>query len=96
MPWYVTCEAEPAICLYKDAPKAWPDRVREVQGYVSEEEAGQRLAQVVSDPAMDKSGTYWSWSNEKGSFENQVSEEVSDGAKGQRLWEVSEKLVGLA
>ncbi|KAK9831373.1 hypothetical protein WJX81_006789 [Elliptochloris bilobata] len=66
------------------------------KGYVSEEQAGQRLAQVVSDPAMDKSGTYWSWSNEKGSFENQVSEEVSDGAKGQRLWEVSEKLVGLA
>lgn len=26
----------------------------------------------------------------------QVSEEVSDGAKGQKLWEVSEKLVGLA
>ena len=67
-----------------------------MQGYVSEEEAGRRLAQVVSDPAMDKSGTYWSWSNEKGSFENQVSEEVSDGAKGQRLWDVSEKLVGLA
>ncbi len=26
----------------------------------------------------------------------QVSEEVSDAAKGQKLWEVSEKLVGLA
>lgn len=73
-----------------EAPRA------RAQGYVSEEEAGRRLAQVVSDPAMDKSGTYWSWSNEKGSFENQVSEEVSDGAKGQRLWDVSEKLVGLA
>ena len=86
----------PGTGLSNSMPRAWPDSVPEVQGYVSEEEAGRRLAQVVSDPAMDKSGTYWSWSNEKGSFENQVSEEVSDGAKGQRLWEVSEKLVGLA
>jgi protochlorophyllide reductase len=43
------------------------------KGYVSEELAGQRLAQVVSDPEMDKSGVYWSWSNTKGSFENQVN-----------------------
>lgn len=52
--------------------------------------------QVVREPKMDKSGTYWSWSNESGSFENQVSEEVSDAEKGRKLWEVSEKLVGLA
>lgn len=66
------------------------------KGYVSEEEAGRRLAQVVSDPGMDKSGVYWSWSNTTGSFENQVSEEVSDDGKAAKLWEVSEKLVGLA
>jgi protochlorophyllide reductase len=52
--------------------------------------------QVVYDPKLSKSGTYWSWSNDSESFENQVSEEVSDGAKGQKLWEISEKLVGLA
>lgn len=52
--------------------------------------------QVISDPAMNKSGTYWSWSSEKGSFENTVSEEVSDGQKGKRLWMLSEKMVGLA
>lgn len=52
--------------------------------------------QVVSDPNMNKSGTYWSWSSEKGSFENTVSEEVSDSQKGKRLWMLSEKLVGLA
>ena len=66
------------------------------KGYVSEEEAGRRLAQVVSDPQLNKSGVYWSWSNNTGSFENQVSEEVSDAAKAAKLWEVSEKLVGLA
>jgi len=65
------------------------------KGYVSQAEAGRRLAQVVSDPAMGKSGVYWSWSERDGSFENQVSEEVSDDAKAARLWEVSEKLVGL-
>ncbi|KAG8464560.1 hypothetical protein KFE25_009928 [Diacronema lutheri] len=30
-------------------------------GYVSEEEAGERLAQCVTDPACKKSGIYWSW-----------------------------------
>lgn len=30
-------------------------------GYVGEQEAGQRLAQVISDPVCDTSGVYWSW-----------------------------------
>merc|ERR1711871_753604 len=30
-------------------------------GYVSEEEAGDRLAQVVAAPECAKSGVYWSW-----------------------------------
>lgn len=30
-------------------------------GYVGEEEAGERLAQVVDDPICAKSGVYWSW-----------------------------------
>jgi protochlorophyllide reductase len=30
-------------------------------GYVGEEEAGQRLAQVIDDPLCDKSNVYWSW-----------------------------------
>lgn len=65
------------------------------KGFVSEEEAGQRLAQVISDPKLAKSGVYWSWDNNS-FFENQPSEEVSDGAKAAKLWDVSEKLVGLA
>lgn len=68
------------------------------KGFVSETEAGRRLAQVVADPSPEfaKSGVYWSWSNESGSFENEVSDEVADGGKGQKLWDLSEKLVGLA
>jgi len=30
-------------------------------GFVSEEEAGQRLYQVIADPRCSKSGVYWSW-----------------------------------
>jgi protochlorophyllide reductase len=30
-------------------------------GYVAEQEAGERLAQVVDDPQCTKSGVYWSW-----------------------------------
>ncbi|KAH7576903.1 hypothetical protein ACOSP7_002405 [Xanthoceras sorbifolium] len=66
------------------------------KGYVSEEEAGQRLAQVVSDPHLTKSGVYWSWNKNSSSFENQLSKEASDAEKARKLWEISEKLVGLA
>jgi protochlorophyllide reductase len=30
-------------------------------GYVGEQEAGERLAQVIDDPKCDKSDVYWSW-----------------------------------
>ncbi|KAJ9563253.1 hypothetical protein OSB04_008413 [Centaurea solstitialis] len=66
------------------------------KGYVSEEESGKRLAQVVSDPSLTKSGVYWSWNKDSASFENQLSEEASDVAKARKVWEISEKLVGLA
>jgi protochlorophyllide reductase len=47
------------------------------QGYVSEDEAGRRLAAVVGDPAYNKSGVYWSWSNDSEAFVNVPSSEVS-------------------
>ncbi|KAF2539402.1 hypothetical protein F2Q70_00004920 [Brassica cretica] len=66
------------------------------KGYVPEAEAGKRLAQVVGDPNLTKSGVYWSWNKTSASFENQLSQEASDVEKARRVWEVSEKLVGLA
>ncbi|XP_022876491.1 protochlorophyllide reductase-like [Olea europaea var. sylvestris] len=66
------------------------------KGFVSEEEAGKRLAQVVSDPSLTKSGVYWSWNKASASFENQLSPEASDAAKARKIWELSDKLVGLA
>eukprot|EP01024_Parvocaulis_polyphysoides_P019418 TRINITY_DN1879_c0_g1_i1.p1 TRINITY_DN1879_c0_g1~~TRINITY_DN1879_c0_g1_i1.p1 ORF type:complete len:427 (-),score=68.92 TRINITY_DN1879_c0_g1_i1:446-1639(-) len=65
------------------------------KGFVSEEDAGKRLAQVMSDPELSSSGVYWSWDNATGAFVNELSTEASDDAKGERLWELSEVLVGL-
>lgn len=97
------------------------------KGFVSEAEAGKRLAQVrtkfpfwiltwskcfvifpvheilifwlkqvVGEPSLTKSGVYWSWNKDSASFENQLSQEASDVEKARKVWEVSEKLVGLA
>ncbi|XP_027339776.1 protochlorophyllide reductase, chloroplastic isoform X3 [Abrus precatorius] len=66
------------------------------KGFVSEDEAGKRLAQVVSEPSLTKSGVYWSWNKASASFENQLSQEASDAEKARKVWEISEKLVGLA
>ncbi|KAI3675399.1 hypothetical protein L1987_84989 [Smallanthus sonchifolius] len=65
------------------------------KGYVSEDESGKRLAQVVNDPSLTKSGVYWSWNKDSASFENQLSKEASDVSKARKVWEISEKLVGL-
>eukprot|EP01025_Chloroclados_australasicus_P023864 TRINITY_DN2405_c0_g1_i6.p2 TRINITY_DN2405_c0_g1~~TRINITY_DN2405_c0_g1_i6.p2 ORF type:complete len:401 (-),score=63.67 TRINITY_DN2405_c0_g1_i6:701-1903(-) len=64
------------------------------QGYVSEDEAGRRLAAVVTnkDGAYNQSGAYWSWSNDSEVFVNTPSDEVSDVEKGKRLWKLSERL----
>lgn len=68
-------------------------------GFVSEELAGQRVAEVVADPAYRQSGAYWSWGNRQKkngkSFVRQVSPEARDDEKAKRMWELSEKLVGL-
>ena len=75
--------------------------MKDVTGvYVGEEEAGERLAQVIDDPRCEKSGVYWSWGNrqKKGreSFVQEISDEASDDQKAIRLWELSAQLVGLA
>jgi len=69
-------------------------------GFVTEELAGERVADVVTDPKFNRSGVYWSWGNRqrqgREAFVQEVSVEASDDAKAVRLWELSEKLVGLA
>ena len=70
-------------------------------GYVSQELAGERLANVVANEEhRNPSGAYWSWGNRqkegRETFNQEVSDEALDNDKAVRLWELSEKLVGLA
>jgi protochlorophyllide reductase len=69
-------------------------------GYVSQDLAGERVAAVVADPEYRQSGAYWSWGNRQKkngkSFVQKVSPQARDDEKGDRMWELSAKLVGLA
>ncbi|MGJ3254131.1 MAG: protochlorophyllide reductase [Elainellaceae cyanobacterium] len=69
-------------------------------GYVSQELAGERVAAVVADPEYRQSGAYWSWGNRQKkngkSFVQKVSPQARDDEKAERMWNLSEKLVGLA
>lgn len=48
-------------------------------GFVSEQEAGQRLFQVAHDPRCNKSGVYWSWNG--GPRENRGIEAMEKGGQ---------------
>lgn len=69
-------------------------------GYVSQELAGERVAMVVADPDFKQSGAYWSWGNrqrkEGKAFVQRVSPQARDDEKGERMWDSTAKLVGLA
>jgi protochlorophyllide reductase len=69
-------------------------------GYVSQELAGERVAQVVADPEFKQSGVHWSWGNRqkagRPSFIQELSEKVSDDLKAKQMWDLSATLVGLA
>ena len=69
-------------------------------GYVSQDLAGERVAMVVADPEFKQSGYHWSWGNRqqqgREAFVQELSAEGSDDAKAKRLWELSERLVGIA
>lgn len=68
-------------------------------GYVSEELAGERVAEVVAEPQYNHSGVYWSWGNrqqkDRQSFVQEISNEASDDSKAKLLWDLSVKLVRL-
>lgn len=68
-------------------------------GYVSQELAGERVADVITKPEYGQSGSYWSWGNrqKKGreAFVQKVSPQARDEEKAERMWDLSERLVGL-
>ncbi|WP_413360189.1 protochlorophyllide reductase [Prochlorococcus sp. MIT 1201] len=68
-------------------------------GYVTQAKAGQRVAQVVTNPEFGVSGVHWSWGNRqkknRESFRQELSERATDPITAKRVWELSMKLVGL-
>ncbi len=68
-------------------------------GYVSQALAGERVADVVTDPAFAVSGVHWSWGNRQSKGGKQFSQELSDQASNpetaRRMWELTSQLVGL-
>ena len=69
-------------------------------GYVSQALAGERVAQVVADPAFAVSGVHWSWGNRQKQggkqFSQELSNKASDPEVAQGVWDLSMQLVGLA
>ena len=100
---YPGCVADTA--LFRETPKAFQTifpwfQKNITKGYVSQALAGDRVAQVVADPGFEVSGVHWSWGNRqregREAFWQPLSSQATDPVKGRRLWELSERLVGLA
>ena len=68
-------------------------------GFVSQDLAGKRVAQVVSDSEFGISGVHWSWGNRqrknRQQFSQELSERATDPLTSKRVWDLSMKLVGL-
>ena len=91
--------------LFRNTPRAFQTIFPWFQknitgGYVSQELAGERVAQVVADPAFAVSGAHWSWGNRQKAngqqFIQELSDKASDPVTAARTWDLSMKLVGLA
>jgi len=100
---YPGCVADTA--LFRDTPKAFQRlfpwfQKNITKGYVTQELAGERVAQVVADPAFSQSGVHWSWGNRQREgrqpFAQPLSAKANDHRRAERLWLLSEKSVGLA
>ena len=90
--------------LFRDTPKAFQTIFPWFQktitgGYVSQALAGQRVADVVGDPACAVSGVHWSWGNRQRKdgehFRQDLSDKASNPVTASRLWDLSLQLVGL-
>ncbi|MBY0490413.1 MAG: protochlorophyllide reductase [Gemmatimonadaceae bacterium] len=71
------------------------------KGYVTQELAGDRLAQVVADPAFGaQSGVHWSWGNRqregRAAFAQPLTARAQDEQLGKRLWDLTAQCVGVA
>ena len=97
---YPGCVADTG--LFRDAPKLFQKifpwfQKNITKGYVSQELAGDRVAQVVSDERFIQSGVHWSWGNRNSAIREPFSQELSMKAKSEALakslWEITAKLL---
>ena len=99
---YPGCVAETGLFRY--APKlfqrVFPWFQKNVtKGYVSQPLAGERVADVVVDPAFAQSGVHWSWGNRQRAdarpFAQALSPKANNASRASRLWDISMGMVGL-
>ena len=99
---YPGCVAQTA--LFRDTPplfqKIFPWFQKNItKGYVSQELAGERVAQVVADSRFTQSGVHWSWGNRNSAIREPFAQELSMKAKSEKLskdlWDLTAKLVGM-
>ena len=99
---YPGCVAETGLFRY--APKlfqrVFPWFQKNVtKGYVSQPLAGERVADVVVDPAFAQSGVHWSWGNRQRAdarpFAQALSPKANNASRASRLWDISMRMVGL-
>ena len=74
------------------ASSSWP--------CVTQELAGQRVAQVVIDPEFGQSGAHWRWGKRqqlgRAALAQPLSAKARDHTRASRLWTLSQQFVGLA
>ena len=100
---YPGCVADTA--LFRDTPALFRTifpwfQKNITKGYVSQELAGDRVAQVVVDPEFSQSGLHWSWGNRqragRAPFAQPLSEQAISLERAATLWTLSEQLTGSA
>lgn len=100
---YPGCVADTA--LFRDTPRVFQTVFPWFQknitgGYVSQELAGARVADVVSKPEFVASGNHWSWGNrqkrEGKAFSQPLSAKATDHALGTQLWDYTLEILRLA
>ncbi len=68
-------------------------------GFVSQSLAGNRVAQVVSEPEFGVSGVHWSWGNrqkkDRLQFSQELSERATDPLTSKKVWDLTKQLVGI-
>ena len=100
---YPGCVADTA--LFRDTPGLFQTifpwfQKNITKGYVTQELAGDRLAQVVADDAFAASGVHWSWGNRHSAsrppFSQPLSTKATNVDRNARLWDLSEQLIASA